>query len=80
MWRTPVPVYARRIKQVTLLDAGFRVECLRDVNRFQNTCYCFLEFAKLWIKVLSCGLKKKEEEEEETWGIMNCGINNLEIN
>ena len=31
-----VPVYARRIKQVTLLDAGSRVECPRNINRLKK--------------------------------------------
>ena len=37
----PIPVYARRIKQVTLPDAGSRVECSRIINRFQNMLLCF---------------------------------------
>ena len=31
-----VPVQAVRIKQVTLLDAGSRVECLRNINRLKK--------------------------------------------
>ena len=31
-----VPVKARRIKKVALLDAGSRVECLRNINRLKN--------------------------------------------
>ena len=43
LWLTPVPVYARRIKQVTLLlDAGSRFKCSRNINRLQNMCNCFL--------------------------------------
>ena len=45
LWLTPVPVQARRIKQITLLNAGFRVECLWNINRLQNMCYCFSGFA-----------------------------------
>ena len=26
---------------VTLLDAGSRVECSRNINRLQHMCYCF---------------------------------------
>ena len=47
LWLTPVPVQARRIKQVTLLDAGSPVECLRNINRLKNmTLWCddFLEY------------------------------------
>ena len=36
LWLTPVPVYARRIKQVTLLDAGSRVEWPRNINRLKK--------------------------------------------
>ena len=32
-----VPVYARRIKQVTLPEAGSRVECPRNINRLKKT-------------------------------------------
>ena len=34
---TLVPVLARKIKQVNLLDVGSRVECARNVNRLKNT-------------------------------------------
>ena len=34
---TLVPVYARRIYQVTLLDAVSRVECPRNINRLKKT-------------------------------------------
>ena len=35
LWLTPVPLEARRIKQITLLDAGSRVECSRNTNRLK---------------------------------------------
>ena len=44
LWLTPVPVWTRIIKLVTLLivtdttDAGSRVECLRNIYRLQNMC------------------------------------------
>ena len=31
-----VPVYARRIKKVTLPEAGSRVECPRNINRLKQ--------------------------------------------
>ena len=34
--RPLVPVQARRMKQVTLLDAGSRVECPRNINRLKT--------------------------------------------
>ena len=37
LWLTLVPVQARRIKWVSLLDAGSRVECPRNINRLK-TC------------------------------------------
>ena len=36
MWLTLVRVQARRIKQVTLPDACFRVECPRNINRLKK--------------------------------------------
>ena len=36
LWLTLVPVQACRIKQVTLLDSGSRVECPRDINRLKK--------------------------------------------
>ena len=36
LWLTPVPVQARRIKKVTLLDAGSHVECPRNINRLKS--------------------------------------------
>ena len=37
LWLTLVPVQARRIRQVSLLDAGSRVECPRNINRLKKT-------------------------------------------
>ena len=36
LWLTPVPVQAHRIKQATLLDAGSRAGCPRNMNRLNN--------------------------------------------
>ena len=36
LWLTPVPVQAPRIKQVTLLNEGSRVECPRNINRLKE--------------------------------------------
>ena len=48
-------------KKVTLLDAGSRVECPRNINRLQNMCCCFSGFAFRnggWS--LSFGWRKKD--------------------
>ena len=37
-----VPVEACRIKKVTLLDAGSRVECPRNVNRLKKHDLCMM--------------------------------------
>ena len=36
LWLTPNPVLARRIKKVSLLDAGSRVECPWNINRLKK--------------------------------------------
>ena len=51
LWLTPVPVWASRIKEVTLPHAGSRFECPRNINRLQGMCYCFwFCVPKLWIE------------------------------
>ena len=49
--------YAHRYRQV------MQVECLRNINRLQNMCYCFCGFAfRNCGYNLSCVLKKKRRD------------------
>ena len=68
LWLTPVPAQACRIKSVTLLDAGSRVECSRNINTLQNICYCFSGFGfQNCEQNLTCGLREKDLWYNDLW-------------
>ena len=71
---TPVPAQTRRIKQVTLLDAGSRVKCPWYINRLQNMCYCFPGIAFRIVDRISTVVLEKR-----TCGIMTRGMTDLEM-